>query len=240
MVLRFRGSGFGLRVSGMGAYRSMVLMQWRLNSLVSPRYLHHDHNKRSAPGGEARFIKLTNTTASMEPSGEGGRDVQPPTQGGGLRDSEPGAEVVEEELLSLDISGELSSHLRRRVPVRDRVVLHLTTTPDLNLRTNTSHKCAAVPRRARIQGSQTFVSLESNKEGEKGRYSTSCRSPTSAHTHTLSSPLSLTHTLTYTYTHTLSLSHTHTHLLRGLVVQPRDPRVRCLLQDLGSVHAFRR
>ena len=42
----------------------------------------------------------------------------------------------------------------------------------LNSRTITQHKCGAVPRRARIQGSCTFVSLnsrlESNKEeGEK-------------------------------------------------------------------------
>ena len=39
----------------------------------------------------------------------------------------------------------------------------------LNLGTTTSRKSAAVPRRARIQGSQTFVSLnsrlESNREG---------------------------------------------------------------------------
>ena len=38
--------------------------------------------------------------------------------------------------------------------------------------TTTSHKCAAVPRRARIEGPQTFASLnsrlESNKEEEEG------------------------------------------------------------------------
>ena len=40
----------------------------------------------------------------------------------------------------------------------------------LNLRTTTSQKCEALPRRARIEGSQTCVSadsrLESNKEEE--------------------------------------------------------------------------
>ena len=43
----------------------------------------------------------------------------------------------------------------------------------LNLRTTTSQKCAAVPRRARIEGSYSFVSLnsrlESNKEEKKPR-----------------------------------------------------------------------
>ena len=34
----------------------------------------------------------------------------------------------------------------------------------LNLRTTTLQKCAAVPRRARIQGSQTFVSHNSRLE----------------------------------------------------------------------------
>ena len=42
---------------------------------------------------------------------------------------------------------------------------------DLDLRTTTSQNCEAVPRRARIQGSWTFVSLnyrlESNREEEK-------------------------------------------------------------------------
>ena len=42
----------------------------------------------------------------------------------------------------------------------------------VNLRITTSQKCAAVPRRARISGSQTFVSinsrLKSNKEEEAG------------------------------------------------------------------------
>ena len=36
----------------------------------------------------------------------------------------------------------------------------------LNLRTTTSRKYAAVPRRARIQGSQTFVSLKSRLQGD--------------------------------------------------------------------------
>ena len=35
----------------------------------------------------------------------------------------------------------------------------------LNLRTNTSQKCVAVPRRARIGGSWAFVSLNSRFEG---------------------------------------------------------------------------
>ena len=36
----------------------------------------------------------------------------------------------------------------------------------LNLRTTTSQTCAAVPRRTRIQGSQTFVSLNSRLESD--------------------------------------------------------------------------
>ena len=36
----------------------------------------------------------------------------------------------------------------------------------LNLRTPTSQKCAAIPRRAHIQGSYTFVSLTSRLESD--------------------------------------------------------------------------
>jgi len=38
----------------------------------------------------------------------------------------------------------------------------------LNSRTNTLHKRAAVPRQARIQGAETFVSLNSRLEGLLG------------------------------------------------------------------------
>ena len=47
----------------------------------------------------------------------------------------------------------------QRVPTALERMFH-----GLNLRTTTSQKCAAVPRRARIQGSKTFVSLNSRLE----------------------------------------------------------------------------
>ena len=62
-----------------------------------------------------------------------------------------------------------------RPPTPDTSQLHGSTTLQkcVNLRTTTLQKCAAVPRRARIQGSWTFVSLtsrlESNKEEDSGR-----------------------------------------------------------------------
>ena len=37
----------------------------------------------------------------------------------------------------------------------------------LDLRTTTSHKCAVVPSRARLEGSKTFVSLKSRLESNK-------------------------------------------------------------------------
>ena len=54
---------------------------------------------------------------------------------------------------------------------REHNTLSRVTSPEsytvLNLRTTPSQKCAAVPRRARIQGSYTLVSLNSRLESER-------------------------------------------------------------------------
>ena len=56
--------------------------------------------------------------------------------------------------------------------VRYRDTVSPTTPPPgtvLDLRTTTSQKCEAVPRRARIQGSWTIVSLNSRLESNRGK-----------------------------------------------------------------------
>ena len=52
--------------------------------------------------------------------------------------------------------------------IRDLVKVTL-----LDSRTTASQNCDAVPRRARIQGTQTFVSLNSRLESNKGQESAS-------------------------------------------------------------------
>ena len=51
-----------------------------------------------------------------------------------------------------------------------RIAENLIQMPDvavLHLRTTALRKCAAVPRRARIQGAKTFVSLNSGRESHQ-------------------------------------------------------------------------
>ena len=53
------------------------------------------------------------------------------------------------------------------------VDIHLFPDARTDLRTTTSQKCAAVPKRARIEGSKTFVSL--NTKCESNRRTEGCR-----------------------------------------------------------------